>query len=657
MRKRRNHKTKDDKPLVAQPEVEVVDQAPSIDHDEDEFSNGKEKDPLEAIYHEGKEGPVDMTRLERKKLSRGAIVVMVIAGLLLMAGAGIAGFFVFNPNIRSVNQSQNEAQISIIPPASIISGDDLAMTINVENRTNIDWIGADVALQLPDGWTFVKSEPESIGEFHNAWSLGPIEARKAQAIRLTGQLIGEIGAEKTLEVTLVYTPENFRSEFTKTATETLRITSSILHLEIDGPDQAAKDQEVSYRVTLENRSPSPLLGVKVMAKLPKDLTLTVLDPETEDQKPQWIFDRLNAGEQKKILLRGNLSGSSGDQKKLTIQAGILDDRQGFKLQQESEKVTRLFHPELQLRLTVNGTESDSIVKLSDLIRYELKYENVSDLELKDVRLILEIDERSEKGNVALLQWSKATGLRLDQIKDGKVSWDSADQKELAMIKPKAKGAFSLTVPLKAQLDGEEGSATNLRLDHAANVASFDVEGFEKINVQLKSVHQSTKIATALAIAGEARAFSESGDRLGLGPLPPKAGESTTYRITWRLTNTANALSDVVVATTLPSSISVTGEPQTSVGSIAVDRGHQTVTWKIPLVEALRGSALPALEARFDVTVTPAASDVGKVMTLIHPTAAAGRDAFTSEKTIAEAPLITTELANDPLAAGKGIVAP
>ena len=157
------------------------------------------------------------------------------------------------------------------------------------------------------------------------------------------------------------------------------------------------------------------------------------------------------------------------------------------------------------------------------------------------------------------------------------------------------------------------------------------------------------------IFSEARYFSEEFEELGSGPLPPTVGEKTTYKIFLTLSNTFNDLSDVVVSTTLPSSIIWEKDTSADEGTISFDSKNQTVTWRITEVKAHTGTFFPNLIASFSVSLTPKAQDVGDAPTLMNKVVVAGRDEFTDQKLTDEATAVNTSLEKDLGAQGKGKV--
>jgi len=108
-----------------------------------------------------------------------------------------------------------------------------------------------------------------------------------------------------------------------------------------------------------------------------------------------------------------------------------------------------------------------------------------------------------------------------------------------------------------------------------------------------------KISTFLKIHAESRYYTEEGDQLGRGPLPPKVGQTTKYWINFFLTASPNAVKDAVIKAHLPAGVIWTGKTNVVEGEpLKFDPLSRTVTWKNNSVEATMGDTCPCVGAGF-----------------------------------------------------------
>lgn len=151
----------------------------------------------------------------------------------------------------------------------------------------------------------------------------------------------------------------------------------------------------------------------------------------------------------------------------------------------------------------------------------------------------------------------------------------------------------------------------------------------------------------LVLAAEARYWSAAGVQFGFGPLPPRVGETTGYRVFWTV-RAGTTLTGAAITATLPDAARWNGHETVTHGEgIVYDSGSRTIGWTI-------GDLAPndnTVSASFEVTITPTASDIGNALTLLNATTARASD---GTALTVSAPAVDTEL-SDPGGKGKGKV--
>ncbi|MCC7356884.1 hypothetical protein IT408_00020 [Candidatus Uhrbacteria bacterium] len=118
------------------------------------------------------------------------------------------------------------------------------------------------------------------------------------------------------------------------------------------------------------------------------------------------------------------------------------------------------------------------------------------------------------------------------------------------------------------------------------------------------------IPVQLPFEAEVRYYSATGDQLGIGPLPPREGELTSYWVLWRVGPVDRELNDLHVHAKLASGVERTGAFTASLGkNNSVDKNE--MDWLIPRLEA-------GTKAEFglEIQVKPKPEQVGKVLPLV-----------------------------------------
>lgn len=119
------------------------------------------------------------------------------------------------------------------------------------------------------------------------------------------------------------------------------------------------------------------------------------------------------------------------------------------------------------------------------------------------------------------------------------------------------------------------------------------------------------LATQIFLKSEARYYTDEGDQLGRGPLPPTIGETTKYWIFIQFTNTTNLLKNAKFSVVLPAGVEFTGRQSVTIGpELTYNQTDKTVSWNYRLIPARGQTGL-----YFEVAVRPTPEQIGKNLTL------------------------------------------
>jgi len=128
-----------------------------------------------------------------------------------------------------------------------------------------------------------------------------------------------------------------------------------------------------------------------------------------------------------------------------------------------------------------------------------------------------------------------------------------------------------------------------------------------------------------------------------GPMPPKAGNKTSYTIVWDISNSSNDFSKVRVSGTLP--VGVKWENQVRVNgqqSLPVFKSNsQEVVWDIGALPSGVGTQFPKYQAWFRVSFTPSNLNVGSAVSLLKNISLEGEDSFTRQTILVKVNDITS----------------
>ncbi|MBI3572944.1 MAG: DUF11 domain-containing protein [Candidatus Kerfeldbacteria bacterium] len=585
-----------------------------------------------------------MDRMETTKDRRWPWAWTIII-LLILTAASVAGLFVFN---RTAKFTGAHVQLLFVADPKAVSGSQITYTVQYQNQEPVDLARAELTVEYPDGFTFISASRSPSNDFHNAWSLGTIRRGQAGEIKITGTLIGAIGTSRDFSATLTYRPLNFNSDFQQKAQTTITIASSTIGVKLDGPIRAAPGATASWTLTYTNTADHDLSGVQVSADIPTGLSVTKTNPAPSQGSSIWQIDHVPKDASGTITITGTVNGAIGDTLQLTGHVGLVTST-GVDPQDQANILIVLVNTGLSTSVAINGSTDPVTANPGDTLNYVIRVANHSDVEVAGVTLAVTL---------------AGAGLDLTQlqngdqaaVKNGQLTWTQKQIVGLADVKPGDEVTAHFSVPIKSLIPMATDADQN---QHVAATVTVSAPGLSNTNSngQNSTIISTTKIGTVFRLLAEARYYDEDGRVIGSGPLPPKVGQTTAYRVIWAVTNTTSDVSTMKVVATLPAGVFWTGQNiGRDAGDINFDPTARTVTWTLNKVPAGSGSQLPSLKAHFEVSITPTADQVGSVVVLTQTTSATGTDSYLGSVLNQNADSLTTALPTDATAKGQGQVA-
>lgn len=131
-----------------------------------------------------------------------------------------------------------------------------------------------------------------------------------------------------------------------------------------------------------------------------------------------------------------------------------------------------------------------------------------------------------------------------------------------------------------------------------------------------------------------------------GELPPQVGQKTFYNIHWRLLNAFNEVQDIVVSASLPEGISWKEVVQEQ-GHLYFNEESQEVVWELSRLPAYTGFQSPVKEVVFQIALTPKESQKEQTVWVLGESILSAQDAFTKTTISANDNFITSDLPDDP----------
>lgn len=608
------------------------------------FADEVETD-LHTIYDQTGPAKPDMTRLVQVRHSTlKKALVGLMAFFAILATIAWAGVFFFSPG--SGKFSGEGVELVVEGPAEVKSGELVTYALRYKNGERIALGTASLELRLPRAFKMQSVEPSA--EEGGTWRIGSIAPDKDGLITLRGVFLGPIDREYDMQAILTYRPADFNSEFQKVSTKGIKIAGSVIDLTAAGPSKVLPGDKVTMRLTYKNGSENAFEQLKLRAEWPPTFIPEKAEPASvDDGFKEWDIASLEAGAEGTVSVIGTFASEAEGPQEAKATIGFLGEGDVFEAQKLASFSPDVLRGDFVTALILNGKSDAQPVRFGDVLRFAVTYKNTGTVTLGDVKLSLAI-EATPQGKVVL--WNelkdKAKGVR-----DGNViTWTKRQVPSLGKIEAGGEGTLDLEVPvLDKPLPGIPADAEYAVTSWLeAAVGTIDGETVERT---AKTSPIVAKMVSDTSLAAEARYFNDDNIPVGSGPLPPKVGEATTYRVSWKIANSLHELADLKISAKLPPNVRWTGLSNVDAGDLRFDAAAEKMTWTLNWMP----TSIKNLTVSFDVAITPSEDQRGRIPTLVDGAIFEATDRSNGWPIILSAPPLTTAAEGDESAAGKGRV--
>ncbi|KPJ85442.1 hypothetical protein AMJ57_03050 [Parcubacteria bacterium SG8_24] len=599
------------------------------------------EEELETIYGDEEEERPDMTRLDQ---ARHSTVKKILIGLIVFFGVLAAiswlGFFFFSPTDDKF--SGRGVELVIDGPAEITSGSSVAYRIRYRNGERVPLGTSSLEVRLPKDFTVLGTEPHSE---KNVWQIGSLPPGKEGEIILQGVFLSPLGRELDMQAILTYRPADFNSEFQKVATRTVLIDDSVFEVEVKGPTKVLPGDKVAFDYVYRNTSDNSFIDLRLRPVFPEGF---IPDEESlpEDDKG-WVIELLDAQAENQVTVSGTFAADVSGALEIGAELGLLDENEEFMLQEGAGLTVDVLEGELVTALILNGKDEDQTINFGDTLRYAVTYRNTGNVSLGNVRLAVVFETVPE--TPPIIMWNDLKD-GTEGVRDGnRIIWEKKQVRQLERIEEDDEGVIEFSVPIIAEpLPDQKIVEYEVSCHVEAFIESADGDIIERTTLTKPIV---AKIGSDTSVAATVRYFDDNGLPIGSGPLPPKAGQATTYRVHWDIGNSLHELTDLKMSARLPSNVTWTGASNIDAGDLQFDAAAEKLIWTLNWLPL----SITGLRLEFDLALTPTDDQVGKIPTLIDATIFEATDKVTGSGILLSVPPLTTSLDDDPLASGKGRV--
>ncbi len=622
-----------------------------------------------ARYYTQKKPLVPLHRFSQpKRPSRSGFLILLFVILILILLAGLAGFLIFG---RQVLEFKTEGVLLKVGGVDqLVVGQKETFVIRVKNKERTELRAAELTLGFPQGFYFENSSEPCVEKLVAGcvWPIGKLLPAEEKIIEFEGYFLSPIlpdGEKNKFTVSLNFQIAGFTANFRKTIERTIEVGPS-LSIEINHDKEIFLGQETRWEIVIENKGKNDLKEIEVGFDHSVDFNVSFLaspdetiDLGTRTEKGQtWKIKELQVGGKKSIILRG-LFNEAGE-RTIKARAGLIGPTKRLLPQVEIEKKIIVNESNFNLEFL---DETNLLAEWGKELSLVFTYQNSGQQDLEDVFLKLTIGRpeylnwlNTFRGNWQWQSGEKRMATNLWQVSEDDqnkiLTWQAAQIPALKKIGPGETGQIKFNLKIIPLLEAIKHSYTKADLDINLEVSGSWQEGARFF---LKAKPLQIKIKTSFIPLAEARYYDDERLAVGQGPVPPRVGERTVYRIYFNLKNTTNPIQEIEMRTNLPSNLKWAEGKFTSVGDIKFNQQTRTVIWQINRLDQYSGGSYSLIEASFLLALTPKEEDRGQILFLTGPIQLSATDGFTGQKIFQELSPLDTNLSGDPVVTGRGRV--
>lgn len=604
---------------------------------------------LNKIFSYHKIDSADLGKIEMankgtvwKKLA----ILFFAAGLLLSLIWG--GFLLLG---HSTAQG-DDIKITIDGPQELAPMKEYDFTATLENVGTLGLVRVAFSLDTTDQFFVTASDPTL--DVHQGLEIGNLAKKEKRVIHFRGLFLAKEGDTALMNVIATYHPENFNATFEASGQYSAKMIEGLVTGSVDGPDKLLSGDEGTFTVSYARKdmsTSSDNLAISIDAPADFIVTTSTVQPSRDKIWPIGFKKNETDGQ---AVFTGTFSSEASGDRQITFLIGQIRDNKFFPTKAMIVPL-QVLGSEVNIDLALNGTSSANLsnpvsMRFGDLLSYSIDVASASKEVLKNMRVILHVTAEPQVNGETVVMWPSATQSPDANVAANQVMWTSDVVPSFKNFKP----------------DTHEHLEGNVHLrpgPFAISFADYRMKVWVEVNLDavgkiVKKRSILSKVANIViqsdtAFSDEARYFDTSGVALSTGPLPPKVGEQTTYRIFWRMSNSLHQLSHVTISAPLGEHTVLTGKNLIPSGVFSYDSASKMATWSLDQWPA----SLKNMEINFELGLTPTAGDAGNMPTLLGPATMTATDVTTGATINLAAPALSTNIPNDSFAGGKSTVTP
>jgi len=535
--------------------------------------------------------------------------------IVLAAVGGVVGFWNYQRN----TYSKEVLKLEILGPDQVTLGDNSEYTVKYKNNGNFRLDNPELIFEPPshslsDGQVFERQilSKEKLGD--------AIYPGEEKAFTFQVRLLGKEGEVLTAKATLSYQPKDLKARYESSTTFTTSVKSVPLTLEFDLPAKTESGRDFNFKLNYFSNINYLLTDLRVQLEYPVDFEFLESTPKSLD-KTEWEIPVLNKSQGGRVEVVGKVSGDLGSAKIFKAKLGIWKNGE-FVLLKTAESGLEITKTSVFLRQEINGNPRYA-AQPGDWLHYEVFFKNIGDDALTNLFIVNKLE-----GDAFDFSTIKSDS-GIFSSGDNSVVFDWKRIRDLQYLAPTQEGKVDFWVRVKDDL----GNVGNPVLRNKVFASQVEEEFVTKIGSKIEVIQKG---------------FYQDEVFGNLGPIPPRAGEVTTYTIFWQAKNYYSDVKGVKIKATLPQGVELTGRifPEEEAQKFTFDSESREIVWSLGDLARGRGISDTPPNLSFQIVFTPAVSQRGQTPNIIGEIHISGQDTWTETTIENTAPAINTTLPDD-----------
>lgn len=484
----------------------------------------------------------------------------------------------------------------------IKSGQEVKLTVDYKNRSKYALHDATIALHLPSGFVIDREKtPTNIFSDQSTFFVQNIKPGAKGQLAVYGYVWVTPKTDIDITALLSYIPENSKNKEQKLGTFLMNLPESVIQAKLQITTTSFANNIVPFSFSLKNTSDQKLKDLDINFNFPgrintnnSDLHIIDLDKDSE-----------------KIINGNIIMPTKSGQYNLTASVNGKFNNNPVKIL-DTESIIKTFSPQIDIKTSLKNKVA--YAEPEQEISASVAWQNNSQFQLQNQAIRLEFTP----GVVDLKATAKENHFKLDN--NGLVI-DSSIRTALFNGGPGTSDQFDFKILLLPTFSLGNVENPLLEIKPTFTGELKDVIG-QKFQIHGDSA--TIPLATELSLNPSVRYYSDDGDQLGRGPLPPTVGQTTKYWIFVQLNNSTNPIKDADLKISLNKNAIFTGKQSVTIGP-PLYHNSGNISWNF--------RELPPHSQTgwyFEAAITPSSEQIGQNINLVNSIKFTGTDKTTGK---------------------------